>query len=91
LLRYLIHQHTGVDMHQAQHHLHQLEAREQLWFGTPDDIIRWIERYEAHVDSRHFVFWVDCGEMKAVLVRQSMELLEREVMGYFSERAKEKA
>ena len=83
MLRYLIHQHNGVDIHKAQHHLHQLEERNQLWFGTPDDLIQWIEQYQANVDSRHFVFWLDFGGMQAASIQRSMCLLAQEVMPHF--------
>jgi alkanesulfonate monooxygenase SsuD/methylene tetrahydromethanopterin reductase-like flavin-dependent oxidoreductase (luciferase family) len=82
LHQYLIHQHHGAANHLDQI-LQQLAARDQLWFGTPDDIIQLIERYQAHMDTRHFVFWLDFGGMKSELVHQSMRLLAQEVIPHF--------
>jgi alkanesulfonate monooxygenase SsuD/methylene tetrahydromethanopterin reductase-like flavin-dependent oxidoreductase (luciferase family) len=87
MLRYLVHQHHSVDMRHAQHHMHQLEERKQLWFGTPDDLIEWIEQYQANVDSRHFVFWLDFGGMPPASVHRSMHLLAREVLPHFTVQA----
>ncbi len=84
LLRYLIHQHPHIDPHQAQHHLHQLEERNQLWFGTSDDLIHWINQHQANVDSRHFIFWLDFGGMQPTSIHRSMHLLAQEVMPHFS-------
>ena len=82
LQRYLIHQH-----HHAGDHVHQfiqlLEARNQLWFGTPDDLIQLIERYQSAVSNGHFVFWLDFGGMKPEFVRRSMQLLAQEVLPQF--------
>lgn len=83
MLRYLVHQHHGVDMHHAQDKVSQLEERGQLWFGAPDDLIEWIEQHQASVDNRHFVFWLDFGGMQAAFVHRSMQLLAQEVMPHF--------
>ncbi len=79
---YLIHQH-----HHAGDHVRQfiqlLEARNQLWFGTPHDLIQLIERYQSAVSNGHFVFWLDFGGMKPEFVRRSMQLLAQEVLPQF--------
>ena len=82
LRRYLVHQHHNAADHLPQI-MRQFEEREQLWFGAPDDLIRFIERYQANMDSRHFVFWLDFGGMKTELVHRSMQLLAREVFPHF--------
>lgn len=82
LRRYLVHQHHNAADHLPQI-MRQLEEREQLWFGVPDDLIRLIERYQANMDSRHFVFWLDFGGMKPELVHRSLQLLAREVIPHF--------
>ncbi len=79
LQRYLAHQHHDADNH-ARHKMQQLEERNQLLFGTPGDLILLIEQYQASVDSRHFVFWLDFGGMKHESVRRSMQLLAQEVI-----------
>jgi len=81
---YLTHQHHDTDGH-AQHIAQRLEERDQLWFGTPGDLIRLIERYQANVDSRHFVFWLDFGRMEPEFVRRSMHLLSQEVIPHISD------
>lgn len=82
LQRYLTHQH-----HNADGHVHQfielLEARNQLWFGTPHDLVRLIEQYQTAVSNGHFVFWLDFGGMEQEFVRRSMELLAQEVLPQF--------
>jgi alkanesulfonate monooxygenase SsuD/methylene tetrahydromethanopterin reductase-like flavin-dependent oxidoreductase (luciferase family) len=83
LQRYLVHQHHDANGH-TQHIVQRLEERDQLWFGTPGDLIRLIERYQADVDNRHFVFWLDFGGMEPELVRRSMQLLSQEVIPHFS-------
>jgi alkanesulfonate monooxygenase SsuD/methylene tetrahydromethanopterin reductase-like flavin-dependent oxidoreductase (luciferase family) len=83
LLYSLVHQHHGVDVHHVQQHMDQLEERGQLWFGTPADLIEWIEQYQASTDSRHFVFWLDFGGMPSSAVYRSMRLLAGEVMPHF--------
>jgi len=88
MLRYIIHQHHGIDIYHARHQVQQLEERQQLWFGTPDDLIQWIEQYQACVDSRHFVFWLDFGGMQPASVQRSMSLLAREVLPHFRVRTK---
>ena len=85
MLRYLVHQ--DIDMQHAQQHMRQLEEREQLWFGAPDDFIRWIEHYQTSVDNRHFVFWLDFGEMQPATIQRSMHLLAQEVMPYLVDAA----
>jgi len=57
-----------------------IKERNQLLFGTPGDLIQLIEQYQASVDSRHFVFWLDFGGMKHESVRRSMQLLAQEVI-----------
>ena len=42
-----------------------------------------IERYQADVDNRHFVFWLDFGGMEPDFVRRSMQLLAQEVVPHF--------
>jgi alkanesulfonate monooxygenase SsuD/methylene tetrahydromethanopterin reductase-like flavin-dependent oxidoreductase (luciferase family) len=79
LQRYMVHQHHDAASH-FHHLMQQLEEREQLWFGSPEDIIQLIERYQASMDNRHFVFWLDFGGMKSELVHRSLQLLAREVI-----------
>ncbi len=83
LHRYLVHQHHDADGH-TQHIVQRLDERDQLWFGTPGDLIRLIERYQADVDNRHFVFWLDFGGIEPEYVRRSMQLLSQEVIPHFS-------
>ena len=80
MLSYIIHQHQGVDSAHAQHHVHVLEERNQLWFGTPGDLIQLIEQHQAELDNRHFVFWLDFGGMPVDSVQRSMRLLAEEVI-----------
>jgi alkanesulfonate monooxygenase SsuD/methylene tetrahydromethanopterin reductase-like flavin-dependent oxidoreductase (luciferase family) len=80
LQRYLVHQHHDAD---GDHIVQRLEERDQLWFGAPGDLIRLIERYQADVDNRHFVFWLDFGGVEPGLVRRSMQLLAQEVIPHF--------
>jgi alkanesulfonate monooxygenase SsuD/methylene tetrahydromethanopterin reductase-like flavin-dependent oxidoreductase (luciferase family) len=87
MLHYIVHQHHDVDMRHAQQQVHQLEERKQLWFGTPDHLIQWIKQYQANVDSRHFVFWLDFGGMQLASIQRSMHLLAQEVMPHFSVQA----
>ena len=82
LQRYLVHQHHDAGGH-TQHIVQRLEEREQLWFGTPGDLIQLIELYQANVDNRHFVFWLDFGGMEPESVRRSMQLLAQEVIPHF--------
>ena len=84
MLRYIIHQHHGVDTEHALHQVHVLEERNQLWFGAPDDLIQWIEQHQAALDNRHFVFWLDFGGMSSASVQQSMNLLAHEVIPCFN-------
>jgi alkanesulfonate monooxygenase SsuD/methylene tetrahydromethanopterin reductase-like flavin-dependent oxidoreductase (luciferase family) len=83
MLRYIVHQHLGVDSAHAQHQVHVLEERNQLWFGTPGDIIQLIEQHQAALDNRHFVFWLDFGGMPSASVHRSMHLLAQEVIPHF--------
>ena len=87
LQHYLFHQHHDANGH-AQHIVQRLEERDQLWFGAPGDLIQLIERYQANMDSRHFVFWLDFGGMEPEYVRRSMQLLAQEVIPYFSNASK---
>ncbi len=80
ILRFIAHQHAGVDIQHAQHEAHVLEERKQLWFGEPADIIGLIEEHQAKLDNRHFVFWLDFGAMPFESVQESMRLLAEEVM-----------
>ncbi len=64
--------------------MHQLEERNQLLFGTPGDLIHLIKQYQASVDNRHFVFWLDFGGMKPKSVRRTIQLLAKEVIPNFS-------
>jgi alkanesulfonate monooxygenase SsuD/methylene tetrahydromethanopterin reductase-like flavin-dependent oxidoreductase (luciferase family) len=80
MLRYLVHQHPEAETIHLEHHLKQLEARGQLWFGSPDDLIAWIRQYQSSVDSRHFVFWLNFGGMPHDSVRRSMHCLAQDVM-----------
>ena len=82
LKRYLVHQHHGAADHLDQI-VRQLEGRDQLWFGTPDDLTQFIARYQTELDTRHFVFWLDFGGMRPELVDRSMRLLAREVIPHF--------
>jgi alkanesulfonate monooxygenase SsuD/methylene tetrahydromethanopterin reductase-like flavin-dependent oxidoreductase (luciferase family) len=84
MLRYIVHQHHGVDIRHAQHQVHVLEERNQLWFGTPGDLIQRIEQHQAAMDNRHFVFWLDFGGMPPASVQHSMHLLAHEVIPYFN-------
>ena len=83
MLHYIVHQHHGVDIRHAQQHVHVLEERNQLWFGTPGDLIQWIEQHQAVLDNRHFVFWLDFGGMPSASVQRSMCLLAHEVIPHF--------
>ena len=83
--RYIVHQHHGVDIPHAQQQVHILEERNQLWFGTPGDLIQWIEQHHAVLYNRHFVFWLDFGGMPSTSVQLSMYLLAKEVMPHFKE------
>ncbi len=85
MLRYIVHEHNGVDAGHAQHEVHVLEERKQLWFGAPGDLIEWIEQHQAVLDNRHFVFWLDFGGMPFEPVERSMRLLAEEVIPYFRE------
>jgi alkanesulfonate monooxygenase SsuD/methylene tetrahydromethanopterin reductase-like flavin-dependent oxidoreductase (luciferase family) len=87
MLRYIVHQHHGVDSRHAQHEVHVLEERNQLWFGTPGDLIQLIEQHQAVLDNRHFVFWLDFGGMPSASVQRSMCLLAHEVIPHFKEEA----
>ena len=80
MLRYIVHQHDSVDSAHAQHQVHVLEERNQLWFGAPADIIQLIEQHQAALDNRHFVFWLDFGGMPDASVQRSMRLLAEEVI-----------
>jgi alkanesulfonate monooxygenase SsuD/methylene tetrahydromethanopterin reductase-like flavin-dependent oxidoreductase (luciferase family) len=82
--RYIIHQHHGIDIVHAQHQVHVLEERNQLWFGTPDDLVQRIEQHQAALENRHFVFWPDFGGMSFASVQRSMHLLAREVIPHFN-------
>lgn len=84
LRRYLTHQHPDADSHLHQV-IQQLAERKQLWFGAPDELIQLIEQYQAEMDNRHFVFWLDFGGMKLENVCRSMQLLAEEVMPHFRE------
>ena len=85
MLRYIVHQHDGVDTAHAQHQMHVLEERNQLWFGAPDDIIQLIDQHQAVLDNRHFVFWLDFGGMSDASVQRSMRLLAGEVIPHINE------
>jgi len=85
MLRFITHQHHGVDIQHAQHEVHVLEERKQLWFGDPGDQIQLIEQHQAVLDNRHFVFWPDFGGMPFASVRESMRLLAEEVIPRFRE------
>ena len=84
MLRYIVHQHHGVDVDHAHHQVQVLEERNQLWFGTPGDLILWIEQHQTVLDNRHFVFWLDFGGMPAASVQRSMQLLAQEVIPHVS-------
>jgi alkanesulfonate monooxygenase SsuD/methylene tetrahydromethanopterin reductase-like flavin-dependent oxidoreductase (luciferase family) len=83
MLRFVTHQHHGVEIGHAQHEVHVLEERKQLWFGDPGDLIQLIEQHQAILDNRHFVFWMDFGGMPDASVQESMQLLAEEVMPRF--------
>jgi alkanesulfonate monooxygenase SsuD/methylene tetrahydromethanopterin reductase-like flavin-dependent oxidoreductase (luciferase family) len=83
LHRYLVHHHHGVDDQHLRYAMQQFQERDQLWFGTPGDLIELLEKYQANMDNRHFVFWLDFGGMKQELVQRSMQLLAREVIPHF--------
>jgi alkanesulfonate monooxygenase SsuD/methylene tetrahydromethanopterin reductase-like flavin-dependent oxidoreductase (luciferase family) len=80
MLRYIVHQHHGVYSDHAQQQVHVLEERNQLWFGTPGDLIQWIEQHQSLLDNRHFVFWLDFGGMPFASVQRSMRMLGEEVI-----------
>jgi alkanesulfonate monooxygenase SsuD/methylene tetrahydromethanopterin reductase-like flavin-dependent oxidoreductase (luciferase family) len=61
----------------------RLEEREQLCFGTPADVIRFIEHHQSAMENRHFVFWLDFGAINPGYVSRSLDLLAREVLPYF--------
>jgi alkanesulfonate monooxygenase SsuD/methylene tetrahydromethanopterin reductase-like flavin-dependent oxidoreductase (luciferase family) len=83
ILRFITHQHHGVDIQHVQHEAHRLEERKQLWLGAPDDIMQLIEEHQAALDNRHFVFWLDFGGMPFESVQESMQLLAEVVMPRF--------
>lgn len=83
LFRYLSHQHQNIASSHIHHKIRQLMENKQVWFGTPDDLIQWIEQYQASIDSRHFVFWLNFGGLQSSSIQRSMHLLAREVMPYF--------
>ena len=83
LQRYLVHQHHDAGSH-IHHKMHQFEERNQLFFGTPGDLIHLIKQYQASIDNRHFVFWLDFGGMKPKSVHRSTQLLAREVIPHFN-------
>ncbi len=84
VLRYLLHQHPESGISHLEQHALQLWNREQLWFGSPDDLVARIKKYQASVDSRHFVFWLDFGGMPLESIQRSMRLLAHEVLPQFS-------
>lgn len=83
LQRYIAHQHREAHA-QAPQIMQRLKERDQLWFGTPDDLIRFIELYQSQVENRHFVFWLDFGGMKPEFVRRSMQMVAHEVIPHFN-------
>jgi len=87
MLRYIVYQHQGIEGTHAQHQVQVLEERNQLWFGAPGDLIQLIEQHQAALDNRHFVFWLDFGEMPDTCVQRSMRMLAREVMPHFKGQA----
>ncbi len=87
MLRYIVHQHDGIDRRHAEHEMHVLEGRNQLWFGTSGDLMQWIEQHQAALDNRHFVFWLDFGGMPGAAVQRSMRLLTEGVMPIFGGKA----
>ena len=85
LYRYVSSQHS--DAHTTASEIaHHFQARQQLFFGQPTDIIKQLEQYQAATHSNYFIFWLDFGNMDRSLVRQSMELLAKEVLPYFQSR-----
>jgi alkanesulfonate monooxygenase SsuD/methylene tetrahydromethanopterin reductase-like flavin-dependent oxidoreductase (luciferase family) len=79
LQRFTSYQHPGHD-HEAVKALHE---RQQLFIGTPEQIIALIEKYRATTGSQHFIFWMDFGAIEPKFVRRSMELMAKEVIPYF--------
>lgn len=65
-----------------------LEECELLYFGTPADVIRLIERYQSEMENHHFVFWLDFGALPPEHVTRSLHLLAREVLPHFKGREK---
>ncbi|HEY1353153.1 MAG TPA: LLM class flavin-dependent oxidoreductase [Ktedonobacteraceae bacterium] len=82
---FLAHQHQ-VDHADLEQQISRLEEREQLCFGTPADVIRFIEHYQSEMENRHFVFWLDFGAMEPAYASRSLELLAREVLPRFRNR-----
>ena len=84
MMPYIVHQHHGVGIDHSQHQVHELEERNQLWLGTPADLIQKIEQHQAALDNRHFVFWLDFGGMSSASVQRSMDLLAHQVIPHFN-------
>jgi alkanesulfonate monooxygenase SsuD/methylene tetrahydromethanopterin reductase-like flavin-dependent oxidoreductase (luciferase family) len=76
----LAHQDDHASLH---HQISWLEEREQLCFGAPADVIRFITHYQSEMENRHFVFWLDFGAMQPAYVARSLRLLAREVLPHF--------
>jgi alkanesulfonate monooxygenase SsuD/methylene tetrahydromethanopterin reductase-like flavin-dependent oxidoreductase (luciferase family) len=80
LQTWFAHQGSHADLHDQ---ISRLEEREQLCFGTPADVIRFITHYQSEMENRHFVFWLDFGAMQPEYVARSQRLLAREVLPHF--------
>ncbi len=83
MLRFITHQHEGVDIQHARYEVRKLEERSQLWFGDPGDLVSMIEQHQTVLDNRHFIYWLDFGGMSFESVQESMQLLAEEVMPRF--------
>jgi alkanesulfonate monooxygenase SsuD/methylene tetrahydromethanopterin reductase-like flavin-dependent oxidoreductase (luciferase family) len=67
-----------------------LEAREQLLIGTPEDVIGRLKKYKE-VGCDHIMMLMNFGGLPHEQVLKSMELVAREVMPAFREQAKEES
>lgn len=64
-----------------------LEAREQLLVGTPEDVIRMVKKYEE-IGCDHIMMLMNFGGLPHEKVLASMELVSREVMPAFRDQSK---
>lgn len=65
-----------------------LQAREQLLIGSPEDVIQMIRRYQE-IGMDHVMMLMNFGALPHEKVMKSMELVAREVMPAFQRQAKD--